>query len=66
MGLHGSHLFRPERDFLKKVDSLEEEIPDFRKPSLVGSVYKILAKVLANCLKDVLGRIVSDKQNALI
>ena len=42
------------------------ELTDFRKLSLVGSVYKILAKVLANRLKGVLGRIVSDKQNALI
>ena len=29
-------------------------IRDFRPFSLVGSVYKILAKVLANCLKEVL------------
>ena len=42
------------------------ELSDFRKLSLVGSVYKILAKVLANRLNGVLGRIVSDKQNVLI
>ena len=42
------------------------ELTDFRKLSLVGSVYKILANVLANRLKGVLGRIVSYKQNALI
>ena len=42
------------------------ELTDFRKLSLVGSVYKILAKVLANRLNGVLGRIVSDKQNVLI
>ena len=42
------------------------ELTDFRKLSLVGNVYKILAKVLANRLKGVLGRIVSDKQNVLI
>ena len=29
-------------------------IRDFRPISLVGSFYKILAKVLANCLKEVL------------
>ena len=29
-------------------------IRDFRPISLVGSVYKILAKVLTNCLKEVL------------
>lgn len=48
----------------KKAGAIE--LTDFRKLSLVGSVYKILAKVLANRLKGVLGRIVSDKQNALI
>lgn len=48
----------------KKAGAIE--LTDFRKLSLVGSVYKILAKVLANHLKGVLGRIVSDKQNALI
>ena len=40
------------------------ELTDFRKLSLVGSVYKILTNV--NRLKGVLGRIVSDKKNALI
>lgn len=42
------------------------ELTDFRKLSLLGSVYKILTNVLANRLMGVLGRIVSDKQNALI
>ena len=48
----------------KKAGAIE--LTEFRKLSLVGSVYKILAEVLANRLKGVLGRIVSDKQNALI
>ena len=36
----------------KKNDA--SNIHDFRPISLVGSVYKILAKALANCLKEVL------------
>uniref|UniRef100_A0A2N9J5V1 Reverse transcriptase domain-containing protein n=1 Tax=Fagus sylvatica TaxID=28930 RepID=A0A2N9J5V1_FAGSY len=41
-------------------------IRDFRPISLVGSVYKILAKVLANRLKRVLGGLVSESQNAFV
>ena len=39
----------------KKVCALD--IKDFRPINLVGSVYKILAKVLVNRLKEVLGNI---------
>jgi hypothetical protein len=42
------------------------EIKDFRPISLVGGVYKIISKVLANRLKSVLGKIVSNSQNAFI
>ena len=35
-------------------------IQDFRPISLVGSVYKILAKVLANRLKEVLNQLISE------
>ena len=41
-------------------------IRDFRPISLVGSVYKILAKVLANWLKRVLDGLVSKSQNAFV
>jgi hypothetical protein len=41
-------------------------IRDFRPISLVGSVYKILAKVLANRLKWVLDGLVSESQNAFV
>ena len=34
--------------------------------SLVGSVYKILAKVLANCLKEVLDQLISKSQNSFV
>jgi len=41
----------------KKVGAVE--IEDFRPISLIGGMYKIIAKVLANKLKSVLGKIVS-------
>ena len=41
-------------------------IRDFRPISLVGSVYKILAKVLANRLKDVLDQLISESQNSFM
>lgn len=48
----------------KKLGAIE--LKDFRPMSLVGSVYKILAKVLANRLKLVLGKIISLSQNAFV
>jgi hypothetical protein len=48
----------------KKVDA--KEIKDFRPISLVGGVYKMISKVLANRLKSVLGKIISSSQNAFI
>ena len=36
-----------------------EELGDFRPISLVGGLYKLLAKVLANRIKNVIGRVVS-------
>ena len=39
---------------------------DFRPISLVGSVYKILAKVLTNCLKEVLDQLISESQNSFV
>lgn len=33
---------------------------------LIGSIYKIIAKVLANRLKTVMGKLVSNQQNAFI
>ena len=41
-------------------------IRDFRPISLVGSVYKILAKVLANRLKEVLDQLISESQNNFV
>ena len=48
----------------KKGDA--EDIKDFRPISLLGGLYKILAKVLANRLKRVVGKVVSEAQNAFV
>jgi hypothetical protein len=49
---------------LKKAGVVE--IKDFRPISLIGGVYKIISKVLANRLKSILGKIVSHSQTAFI
>ena len=43
-----------------------EDLRDFRPISLMGGLYKLLAKVLANRLKKVVGKVVSSAQNAFI
>ena len=43
-----------------------EDLGEFRPISLLGGLYKLLAKVLANRLKKVIGRIVSTDQNAFV
>jgi hypothetical protein len=48
----------------KKTEAME--IKDFRPISLVGGVYKILAKLLANRLRVVLPKIISNSQNAFV
>jgi hypothetical protein len=48
----------------KKADAVE--MKDFRPISLVGGMYKILSKVLANRMKTILGKIISNSQNAFI
>lgn len=50
--------------FPKKASAVE--VRDFRPISLLGSVYKILAKVLANRLSMVLSAIISPTQNAFV
>ncbi|RVW52750.1 putative ribonuclease H protein [Vitis vinifera] len=43
-----------------------EDLGDFRPISLLGGLYKLLAKVLANRLKKVIGKVVSIAQNAFV
>ena len=43
-----------------------EELGDFRPISLLGGLYKLLAKVLANKIKNMIGRVVSSDQNAFV
>ena len=42
------------------------DLKDFRPISLIGVLYKLLAKVLANRLKTVVGEVVSEFQHAFI
>ena len=46
--------------------STVEDLKDLRPISLVGSLYKILSKVLANRIKGVMGVIISQSQNAFV
>ena len=43
-----------------------EDLKDFRPINLLGSLYKLLAKVLVNRLKRVVGTVISDAQNAFV
>ena len=43
-----------------------EDLGYFRPISLLGGLYKLLAKVLANRLKNVVGKVVSTTQNAFV
>ena len=48
----------------KKNNALN--IKDFRPISLMGSVYKLLSKVLANRLRRVLDKLLSELQNSFV
>ncbi|MCH90194.1 cysteine-rich receptor-like protein kinase [Trifolium medium] len=50
---------------IPKVDS-PQRLNDFRPISLVGSLYKILAKVLANRLRTVMGSVISESQTVFV
>uniref|UniRef100_A0A2N9G1C3 Reverse transcriptase domain-containing protein n=1 Tax=Fagus sylvatica TaxID=28930 RepID=A0A2N9G1C3_FAGSY len=71
-----AHEFHTHNQFEKSLNatfialipkkSEAREVKDFRPISLVGSVYKILAKVLANRLRLVLHKLISASQNAFM
>ena len=66
--LHGTFQRSLNSTFLLLISKKEgaEDLRDFRPISLVGSVYKLLAKVLANRLKSVMGEVISDSQQAFV
>ena len=43
-----------------------DDLKDYRPISLVGSLYKLLAKVLADRLKKVMSKLVNTAQNAFV
>ncbi|KAJ9701371.1 hypothetical protein PVL29_006637 [Vitis rotundifolia] len=68
--------FYEQRSFVKSLNTTfltlipkkggAEDLGDFRPISLLGGLYKLLAKVLANRLKKVLDKLVSEDQNAFV
>ena len=65
---HSSFLKSLNNTFLVLIPkkSGAEDIGDFRLIILLGGLYKLLAKFLANRLKKVIGKVVSTAQNAFI
>ena len=43
-----------------------KDFKDFRPINMIGSLYKLLAKVLANRLKGVMCKVVNNGQNAFV
>ena len=59
-----SKFFFSISDSKKKNNTLN--IKDFRPISLVGSIYKLLSKVLANRLRRVMDNLISESQNSFV
>ena len=66
--LHGTFQRSLNSTFLLLIPKKEgtEDLKNFRPISLVGSVYKLLAKVLANRLKTVMGEVISNSQHTFV
>jgi hypothetical protein len=68
--------FHDQGEFVKNINSTfialipkvhgAKEIKDFHPISLVGGIYKIIAKILANRMRKVMDRIISKPQNAFV
>ena len=68
--------FYEQRSFAKSLNNTflilipkkggAKDLGDYRSISLLGGLYKLLAKVLANRLKKVLGKVISVDQNAFV
>jgi hypothetical protein len=68
--------FHDRGEFVKSINSTfialipkvhgAKDIKDFRPISLVGGIYKITAKVLANRMKRVMDKVISKPQNAFV
>jgi hypothetical protein len=68
--------FHEQGEFVKNINSTfialipkvhgAKEIKDFHPISLVGGIYKIIAKILANRMRKVMDRIISKPQNAFV
>lgn len=65
---HGRFVNSLNNSFLVLIPKKKgaEDTKDYRPISLVGGVYKLLTKVLANRLKKVVGKVVSKYQNAFV
>ena len=65
---HGKFVKSINSTFISLIPKLHgaKEIKDFHPISLVGGVYKIIAKVLANRMKRVMDKIISKPQNAFV
>ena len=64
----GKFVKSPNSTFLVMVPNKEgaDDFKDFRPISLVGSLYKLIAKVLANRLKKVMRSVVNKAQNIFV
>ena len=65
---HGKFVRSINATFLVLIPKKQnvEDLKDLRPISLVGGLYKILAKVLANRIKRVLGKVISSVQSAFV